>query len=135
MKWFVFIFCFLTCSFNCLSQVVNTKGSKSDNLTCIFPIQELPSYRGGDKAWSKFLNKNLKWPSQEEDVMGKVIISFDVEKNGKLDNFKIEKKLAPKFDAEALRVIKLSKKWIPGKQNGKPVKVRYTIPIKFNITE
>jgi periplasmic protein TonB len=58
-----------------------------------------------------------------------------VEIDGRLTNFKIERKLWPEFDAEALRVIRLSPRWIPGMENDRPVRVKYTVPINFAFCE
>jgi len=92
-----------------------------------------PEFPGGDKAFNKFLIKNLKWPKTNEDVQGTVFIDFVIEKNGKLSNIKIIRGLAHAFDLEALRVIKLSPRWIPAKLKGKSYRSRYTIPVRFRI--
>jgi protein TonB len=131
-----------------LSTVV-AKAQKSDTTIyegCPFPNHEktiigehvvfadvCPQFPGGDKAYSKFLAKNLKWPNPMYDGQGKVILSFIVEKNGTLSAIKIVRKSTPEFDAEALRVIKISPKWIPAKQNHKPVRMRYYLPISFKL--
>ncbi len=69
------------------------------------------------------------------DVQGKVIIGFVVEKDGRLTNFKIERKLWPEFDKEALRVIRKMPRWKPALLNGKPVRCNYTIPINFTLSD
>jgi protein TonB len=69
-----------------------------------------------------------------DDTYGRVIVGFTVEKDGKLSDFKVEKSLGTKFDTEALRVLKKSPKWIPGRLKGKPVRVRYSVPINFTIS-
>lgn len=98
-------------------------------------VDQIPTFPGGEKAYQKFLSRNLKWPSDSmDDTFGRVIISFMVEKNGRLSDFKVEKSLGKKFDAEALRVIMKSPKWIPGRSKGKAVKVRYSLPINFTIS-
>jgi protein TonB len=97
-------------------------------------IASLPSFPGGQKAFNKFLAKNLKWPNQD-DAEGRVIISFVVEKDGRLTDFKVERSLRKEFDIEALRVLKRSPEWIPGMKNGKKVSVRYFVPINFTLSE
>jgi TonB family protein len=92
-----------------------------------------PQFPGGLKAYQKFLNENLKWPSQI-DAQGKVIISFIVEKDGRLTNIKVDKKLGAEFDNEALRVIKKMPRWEPAMLKGKSVRCRYTIPINFALS-
>jgi periplasmic protein TonB len=97
----------------------------------------MPEPVGGTNAWSKFLNKNLRFPAaaQEEGVSGKVWLSFIIEKDGSLSNIVVDRGAGHGFDEEALRVLKLAKAWKPGMQNGQPVRVKYQIPINFQATE
>jgi periplasmic protein TonB len=104
----------------------------------VYPASNLdvmPEPIGGDAAWSKFLNKNLRFPAaaQDEGVSGKVLVSFIIEKDGNLSNIQVERPAGHGFDEEALRVLKLAKAWKPGKQNGQSVRVRYIIPINFQL--
>ena len=130
--------------FNCLlfmflinGCVQNNAGlSSSHNLTPHNSSVTEPSFPGGMEAFGKFLSKNLKWPIKGDiDVQGMVIISFYIETNGNLSNFKVEKKLWPECDDEALRVLKLSPKWIPAMQKGKAIRKKYLVPINFTISE
>jgi len=91
-------------------------------------------FPGGDKAYGRFLNKNLKWPSPDDDN-GRVVISFIIEKDGSLTSFKVERSIRKDFDAEAIRVLKKSPKWIPGRLNGKPIRAKYMVPINFTLSE
>jgi len=97
----------------------------------------MPEPVGGAAAWSKFLNKNLHFPpeAQEEGVSGKVFMSFIIEKDGSLSNIVVDRAAGHGFDEEALRVLKLAKAWKPGMQNGQPVRVKYSIPINFQLSE
>ncbi|SHM09696.1 energy transducer TonB [Mucilaginibacter sp. OK098] len=91
-----------------------------------------PEFPGGKQAFSAFLHKNLKWPKDDgNDSQGVVIISFFVEKDGRLTDIKVVKSMSTAFDEEALRVITLSPKWIPAMRNNKFIKSIYTVPIKF----
>ena len=103
----------------------------------LYEIQVLPSPVGGDEAWAKFLNKNLRYPQEAEGegVSGRVLMSFVVEKDGTLSNFKIERPAGHGFDEEATRVLKLAKAWKPGIQNGRPVRVKFVIPINFQFND
>jgi TonB family protein len=92
-----------------------------------------PIFPGGKKGFEKFLKKNLKMPKTSVDAQGKVYITFLVQKNGGLINVKVARGINPAFDAEALRVINKSPKWVPAKRNGKPVAMQYTVPITFRI--
>lgn len=103
-----------------------------------FAIAEvMPEPAGGEKAWIKFLQKNLHFPviAQENGASGKVYISFIVEKDGHLSDITLLRKAGFGFDEEALRVMKIAPAWKPGMQNGQNVRVRFTIPINFQLSE
>lgn len=74
--------------------------------TCILHVESQHGFPGGDKAFKKFLAKNLKWPSADIDAEGSVIITFVVEKDGRTTGFEVLRSIHPLFDAEALRVLK-----------------------------
>lgn len=95
----------------------------------------MPEFPGGMAAWSKFLNKNLIYPSmaRENGVQGRVTVSFVVEKNGQISALKVLSGIGAGCDEEAMRVIKKSPLWKPGFQNGKAVRVAYVIPIVFRL--
>jgi len=98
-----------------------------------FIADEMPEYPGGIEALKQLLVDNVKYPEQakKDKIEGKVFVSFIVDENGDVQNFKVERGVNPELDAEALRVVKLMKKWTPGKDAGKAVKVAFTIPIQF----
>ena len=98
-------------------------------------VEVLPEFPGGMAAWSKFLSKNLRYPSiaQENGVMGRVTVSFVVERNGEISAIKVLRGIGAGCDEEAIRVIKKSPIWKPGMQNGKAVRVSYVIPIVFQM--
>ncbi len=93
----------------------------------------MPEPYGGAAAWAKFLQKNLRYPDTE--LQGRVVISFIIERDGKLTDLTVIKGIDNLLDREALRVLKLAPAWKPGQQNGKPVRVKYTIPIVFQMNE
>jgi len=97
----------------------------------------MPEPVGGAAAWAKFLNKNLRFPAvaQEDGVSGRVLLSFIIEKDGSLSNIAVDRPAGHGFDEEALRVLKLAKAWKPGMQNGQPVRVKYSIPINFQLAD
>ncbi|WP_199136185.1 TonB family protein [Pedobacter sp. ASV12] len=96
-------------------------------------LENPPSYPGGVNKFYEFLAKNIKYPTQaiENDIQGNVFVSFTVEKDGSLSDIRLDRRLGFGTDEEAIRVLKLSKNWNPGTQNGKAVRVKYNIPIKF----
>ena len=83
------------------------------------------------------LSKNIKYPviAQENGIQGKVILGFVVTKSGAISDVTVLRSLDPSCDKEAIRVVKLLPKWIPGKQNGENVNVRYTLPVVFRLQE
>lgn len=109
-------------------------GSGTENDIIMF-ADMMPEFPGGMAAWSKFLNKNLQYPSaaRETGVQGRVTISFVVEKNGAITGLKVLGGIGAGCDEEALRVIRKSPFWKPGYQNGKAVRVAYVIPIVFRL--
>jgi protein TonB len=102
--------------------------------TIHFGADVMPEPDGGVNGWAKFLSRTLRFPAQAEES-GRVILSFVVEKDGHLSNIVVEKAAGHGFDEEAVRVLKLAKPWKPGLQAGQPVRVKYTIPINFQLTE
>jgi protein TonB len=98
-------------------------------------VEEMPEFPGGMAECMKFLGKNIKYPtiSQENGVSGKVIVQFVVNKDGSVVDPVVVRSVDPYLDKEALRVISTMPKWKPGKQRGKPVRVRYTVPVTFRL--
>ncbi|MBB2146540.1 TonB family protein [Pedobacter sp. LMG 31464] len=107
-----------------------------DNTVYNFVTMETPpTYPGGLDKFYDFLGKTMKYPDSavKNNVQGSVFVSFTVEKDGSLNDIKVDRKLGGGTDEEAVRVLKLSEKWNPGMQNGKVVRVKYNIPVKFAI--
>jgi TonB family protein len=98
-------------------------------------VEQMPQYPGGNAEMMKYLAKNLKYPekARNDNVMGRVIVRFVVDKDGTIKDATIQRGLSPEMDAEALRVVNAMPKWTPGKQNGKAVPVYYTLPILFHL--
>jgi TonB family protein len=109
------------------------KGFSSDPV--LLTAEQAPAFRGGMLGFYKFLAGNLRYPDamMRHNVQGKVVVEMTVEKDGSLSDFKSLKDIGSGSAEEAIRVLKLSPKWIPGYQNGQPVRVRYTLPILFNL--
>lgn len=97
-------------------------------------VEEMPSFQGGNlDDFRTYVGKNLRFPeaAAEAGLQGRVQVSFVVEPDGRVDKVKVLRGVDPILDKEAVRVIKSSPKWTPGKQRGKPVRVGYTIPVVF----
>jgi len=90
---------------------------------------------GGQNGLMMFLNHNVKYPSiaEENGIQGRVICKFVVERDGSITEVKVAKSVDPSLDKEAVRVLKSMPKWIPGMQDGKPVRVQYTVPVTFKL--
>ena len=112
-------------------------GTAPDVVHTLDGLDVMPTPVGGEAAWAKFLNKNLRFPAEAQDagVGGRVILSFIIEKDGSLSNITVDRKAGYGFDEEALRVLRLAKAWKPGQQNGQPVRVKYMIPINFQVAD
>lgn len=100
-------------------------------------VDQMPEYVGGNAAMNKFILENIKYPqkAKETGLQGTVYISFVIEKDGTLADAKVEKGIGGGCDEEALRVVKMMPKWIPGKDKGKNVSVGLTLPIKFKLDD
>jgi len=98
-------------------------------------LEEAPTYKGGLNALAKFLQKNMHYPSDARrgGIEGKVFISFVIDKDGTPGDFEIAKGVHAILDNEALRVLKLMPGWNPGQQRGVAVKVRYILPVNFDL--
>lgn len=96
---------------------------------------QMPAFPGGEDALKSFLENNLKYPkkARKSKIQGAVNVRFVVQENGQLTNFTVVKSLEPTLDAEALRVVQLMPAWQPGLQCGQPIKVKYTLPVRFSL--
>ena len=98
-------------------------------------VEQMPEYPGGQAALFEYLSKNIKYPADAEKkkVEGKVFVTFVVDTDGKITDVSLMRKVFPSLDAEAIRVISAMPNWIPGKQKGQVVRVKYTVPIMFRL--
>ena len=98
-------------------------------------VEQMPEYPGGQAALFEFISKNVKYPEDavKKKVEGKVFVTFVVDTDGKITDVSLLRKVFPSLDAEAIRVISAMPNWIPGKQKGQVVRVKYTVPIMFRL--
>ncbi len=98
-------------------------------------VQKMPSFPGGDPELFKFLSRQIKYPevAREAGIQGVVAISFVVGKNGDISEVALVKDIGGGCGKEALRVVNSMPRWIPGEANGYPVKVRFTLPVRFKL--
>ena len=99
-------------------------------------VETMPEFPGGQGALLQYLAKSIKYPviAQENGIQGRVSCSFVVNKDGSIVDAEVIRGVDPSLDKEALRVINSMPKWSPGKQRGKPVRVAYTLPINFQLS-
>ena len=104
---------------------------RKDTINVYDCVEQMPFFPGGSQKLKEFIEENLRYPKELEEscVHGRVIVRFIVERNGKLSNVKVVKSVHPALDKEALRIVKLMPRWIPGRQNGITVRVKFYIPI------
>ncbi len=100
-------------------------------------VEQKPEFPGGEAAMYKWLGDHINYPAQasEEGVQGRVVVQFDVAKDGSIVNVKIARGRHPALDKEAVRLVKSMPAWQPGRNNGQPVKVTYTLPITFKLQQ
>lgn len=116
------------------SFMTSTAQTKKNNM--VFDVVEvMPQFPGGQIAMLKYIMENIKYPKQimEEGIQGRVTVSFIVEKDGRVSNVRLLRSVQPSLDKEAIRVVKSMPKWTPGKHNGKPVRVRFNLPVMFKL--
>ncbi|MBO4943002.1 MAG: energy transducer TonB [Muribaculaceae bacterium] len=98
-------------------------------------VEQKPEFNGGEAAMYKWLSDNIVFPTiaAEEGVQGRVVVEFVVGKDGSISNVRVVRPRHPALDKEAVRVVKAMPAWIPGRNNGQPVKVTYTLPVNFKL--
>jgi hypothetical protein len=110
----------------------DSASGKTDS-TKYIKVEHAPEFPGGVNKFMLFIKKNLKLPANAEDITGKETVSFVIEKDGSVTEVKVTSGLSADIDKEVVRVISLSPKWHPGIQNGKQVRVAYSVVIPIPI--
>lgn len=131
MKYLILL---VICFFSSLSYAQPTREC-DENQEVFVVVEEMPKFPGGEQAMYKFLGTNIKYPADARSqlIQGKVFVGFVVDNEGYICSPKIARGVSPSLDAEALRVVSSMPQWEPGKQIGKPVSVKFTIPIHFSL--
>ncbi|MBT1710259.1 TonB family protein, partial [Fulvivirgaceae bacterium PWU5] len=116
-----------------VQQVVADAGNDDDKIFTV--VEQQAEYPGGMAEMMKFLQKNVKYPAaaRRMGIEGSVFVSFVVDREGKISDPQIVKGISADCDREAMRVVQLMPPWKPGKQNGRSVKSRFVLPIKFKL--
>ena len=98
-------------------------------------VEQMPCFPGGDEAMMTWVRQHLQYPesARRDSIEGRVILTFVVERDGTPTNFKVVRPVHPALDAEALRLLSTMPRWIPGRQNGVALRVKYTYPVTFRL--
>ncbi|MBS7284792.1 MAG: TonB family protein [Prevotella sp.] len=116
-------------------EVIADEKPKEEETKVFDVVEQMPQFPGGQGALFEYLSKQIKYPviAEENGVQGRVIVTFVVERDGSITDVKVVKSVDPSLDKEAQRVVKGMPRWIPGKQNGSAVRVKYTVPVTFRL--
>ena len=119
-----------------LDVVVKTEAQTEPDDKPFDVVEQMPSFPGGMEALMKFISENVKYPKEAEEkgLQGRVVVRYIIEKDGSISEVEIAKSVNEYLDAEAIRVVNAMPKWIPGKQKGENVRVKFTIPITFRLS-
>lgn len=117
--------------------VAEVKPVEEEKVYNIATVEQQPEFPGGQAAMYKWLSDHINYPpaAAEEGVQGKVIVEFVVSKSGRVENVRVLRGRHQALDKEALRVVKAMPNWNPGRNNGQPVKVTYTLPVSFKLQQ
>lgn len=116
-----------------VAPTIIEKAPQEDEIFMV--VEDMPEPPGGIAELMKFLGKNIKYPTiaQENGIQGRVVVEFVVNRDGSIVDPKVVRGVDPSLDKEAVRVIMSMPKWKPGKQGGKTVRVKYTVPVTFRL--
>lgn len=111
-------------------QIQQQTSSRDDKVYDV--VEQMPQFSGNMSAW---LAQHVKYPvvAEENGIQGRVVVSCVIDKDGSVTEVKVVRSVDPSLDKEALRVVKSMPKWEPGRQGGQPVRVRYSVPVSFNL--
>ena len=118
-----------------IKETFETHGKNMPDSVVFEVVEEMPEFPGGMKALTEYIHKNVKYPAEAhaKGVQGRVIVCFVVKKDGSIADIKTVRSVDPYLDKEAIRIIAAMPKWKPGKQRGKAVNVRFTVPVMFRL--
>jgi len=126
------ILVFVLASYAAFAQPADTAQVEE---TVLEYVEDMPEFPGGQKAMFDFIRRNMRYPesARKDSVQGKVFIEFVIEREGSVSHVKIIKGVRTDLDQEAIRVISMMPQWKPGKQGGKPCRVKFRLPIYFKL--
>jgi len=118
-------------------DIIRKEDFDDEKIYKIFQIEVYPEFPGGDKELKKFLENNLVYPedTKENRIEGRVLVSFVVNKDGRISDVEVMRSVHHILDEEAVRIVKAMPKWIPGKHFDMPINVRFSLPIEFKLND
>jgi TonB family protein len=118
-----------------MGELVVEEINKPDTLKLFGIVEQMPQFRGGNEKLKEYLSTNLRYPEEckQQKIQGRVIVTFVVERDGLITDVKVVRSIHPLLDKEAIRVTRSMPKWLPGKQMGTAVRVKYTLPVTFKL--
>ena len=116
-------------------EVIAEEAPKVEEQKVFDVVEQMPQFPGGNAALFEYLSKHIKYPvvAEEKRIQGRVIVTFVVERDGSVTDVRVAKSVHAFLDKEAVRVVSGMPRWIPGKQNGSAVRVKYTVPVTFRL--
>jgi protein TonB len=135
-KYLMTVIILLAFSFyNYGQNIKNVDTVVGNNEPIFLQVEEPPIFPGGESALTKFLRENINYPKEaiKNKISGTVYVQFIIEKDGSISDIQVVRGIGGGCDEEAIRVIKLLPKWIPGKQNGVTVRAYCILPIQFSL--
>ncbi len=116
-------------------EVIADEKPKEEETKVFDVVEQMPEFPGGQAALLKWISDNIKYPAiaEENGIQGRVVCTFVLERDGSVTDVQVARSIDPSLDKEAVRVLKKMPKWIPGKQNGSAVRVKYTVPVTFRL--
>ncbi|MBR6121468.1 MAG: energy transducer TonB [Prevotella sp.] len=117
------------------NEVAIDEKPKEEETKVFDVVEQMPEFPGGQAALLKWIGDNIKYPAiaEENGIQGRVVCTFVVERDGSVTDVQVARSIDPSLDKEAVRVLKKMPKWIPGRQNGSAVRVKYTVPVTFKL--
>ncbi|MDR1722982.1 MAG: TonB family protein [Tannerella sp.] len=119
-----------------VAPVVEEEEEEDENYVFV-TVEKMPEFPGGDVALLKWISEHINYPTiaAENGIQGRVACNFVVNADGSVSDVQVTKPLDPNLDKEAIRVLKMLPRFKPGEQRGKPVRVKYSVPVRFKLQQ
>ena len=115
------------------SPIIESSSSADDENAIYILAEKMPQFPGGEQEMRRFITKNLRYPRNIENIQGRVVVKFVIEKDGSITNIEVMRSPHESLSKEVIRLIESMPNWISGEQNGKPVRTRFILPIFIRV--